>query len=434
MVIAFIGRQTRRQSVLTDLVRHTDRKHSTMNFFGGALLDTCIKARQIERRERAFKLLAIERLCKDSADWLPCARAIQTIKKIPSAQLMRLLDASVLSVWLEVTECLLTGRSTWFSENYIAWLEISKEQLVAEQIAYIESTASSLSAASEPLTKLQHNRLPSKFEISDDVSIDVWSKPLLANFSGMETMARLTDATKLEAYAVLLRAALVNINAYNSTIGDEIRILIREVVPCSPAAPNIYPSGTAVFTPSAVYLAHTEDIDIAAELLIHESGHLKFRILDAHTPILTVTDSNTRWNNHHWYSPWRDDPRSLMGIVHAIYVFVEVAYYHLYRVKSNITNHTSRQRLHTLVHQLHQARNNNPIDPLLSEHGRLLFNEIDHSLEILLSELKQLPPFEPTTPLYAERHKQWTTDAISGQQAAEQHYAWYRRNYMELIG
>ena len=405
-----------------------------MNFFGGALLDTCIKARHSARKERAFKLLAIERLCVALPDWMPCAHAIQTIKTVPSAELMRLLDASHFSVWLELTESLLTARPSWFSENYVAWRAISKEQLVAEQIDYIESAAGSLSGGSKPVATPAHDQRPSTIDITDDLAIDVWSKPLLANFSGMETMERLTDTSKLRKYAALLREALVNIHAYNSKIRDEISVLIREVVPCSPAAPDIYPSGTSVATPSAVYLAYAENVDIAAELLIHESGHLKFRVLDAQTPILTVTDPDARWNTHHWYSPWRDDPRSLMGILHAIYVFVEVANYHMYRVKLNIANHTSRRRLHTLVYQLQQARQNNPIDPLLTTDGRLLFNEIDHSLERLLSTIKQLPYFEPTIPLFAERHKQWATKATSCQQAAEEHTAWYRQHYTEVIG
>lgn len=405
-----------------------------MKFFGGALLDTCIKARHSARKERAFKLLAIERICVALPEWVRCVHAIQTIKTVPSSELMRMLDASHFSVWLELTESLLTAHPTWFSEKYIAWRAISKEQLVAEQIDYIESAAGSLSAGAKSVATLAHGQRPSTVVIADDLAIDVWSKPLLANFSGMETMERLTDTSKLRTYAALLREALVNIHAYNPKIRDEISVLIREVVPCSPAAPDIYPSGTSVATPSAVYLAYAENVDIAAELLIHESGHLKFRVLDAQTPILTVTDPDARWNTHRWYSPWRDDPRSLMGIVHAIYVFVEVANYHLYRVKLNITNLTSRRRLHTLVYQLHQARQNNPVDPLLTADGRLLFNEIDHSLERLLSTIKQLPYFEPTTPLYAERHKQWATETTSCQQAAEEHTAWYRQRYTEVIG
>jgi hypothetical protein len=403
-----------------------------VNFFGGALLDACINARQVARREKAFKLLAIERLSLSSDGWLRCASAIQTIKKIPSSQLMRLIDASSFSAWLELTESLLTSRLTWFSEQYSAWRAISREQLVAEQIEYIERMAYSMAGVSALQPKQPPVRQASRFEINADVAIDAWSKPLLANFSGMETMERLTDISKLVAFTDLMRLAFARIKTYNSKISDELQILVREVVPCCPAVPNIYPSGTSVFTPSAVYLAYTENVDIAAELLIHESGHLKFRVLDAQTPIVSVTDLKKRWSCHRWYSPWRDDPRSLMGIVHAIYVFIEVANYHLYRVKLDINNHTSRRRLHTLVYQLLEARKNNPIDPLLSEQGRLLFNEIDDSLGILVSALEELPQHEPTEPLYAERHKQWATSTLSCQQAANQHHAWYRKNYTEF--
>ena len=203
-------------------------------------------------------------------------------------------------------------------------------------------------------------------------------------------------------------------------------------MPCYPAISNTYPSGTSVLTPSAVYLAYTEDVDIAAELLIHESGHLKFRVLDAETPVLSVTDPKEQWGCQKWYSPWRDDQRSLMGVVHAIFVFIEVANFHLYRVKLDANNNTSLRRLLTLTYQLVEARSNNSIDPLLSAEGCRLFKEIDNSIEILVKAVKKLPQRMPVEPLHAERHKLWVSPTVSCKQAAEQHYAWYRENYSDL--
>jgi len=409
------------------------RDHTELKFFGGALLNSCINGRNIARRNRAFQLLAIERLILPSSDWGRCKKAIQTIKKYPSSQLMRFLDSSSLSAWLDLTTSLLTNRPTWYSEHYSVWREISREQLITEQIKYIESKADLLSSVSDFQAKCPTNLEPSQFEINADIGIDVWSKPLLANFVGMETMQRITDIPKLSSYAILLRVAFAHIKTYNSKINDELNILVREVVPCCPGIPNIYPSGTSVFTPSAVFIAYTEDVDIAAELLIHESGHLKLRVLDAETPILSVTDQKEQWSSHKWYSPWRDDPRSLMGVVHSIFVFIEVANYHLYRVKLDINNHTSHRRLLTLIYQLLEARKNNPIDSLLSEQGYMLFREIDDSLEILVSALKELPQLKSVEPLHVERHKLWKTPTVSCKQAAEQHFAWYSENYADLI-
>lgn len=410
----------------------TIRNHKKVKFFGGSLLNLCTNARNIARKKKAFQLLAIERLILPSSDWIRCKSAIQALKKTPSSQLMRFLDSSSLSAWLELTTSLLTDRPTWFSEQYIVWRAISREQLIAEQIEYIEDMTLSMSCSLDLNVKYLPYQKPSQFEINADISIDVWSKPLLANFDGMETMERITNISKLASFAVLLREALAHIKTYNSKISDELNILVREVVPCYPAISNTYPSGTSVLTPSAVYLAYTEDVDIAAELLIHESGHLKFRVLDAETPVLSVNDPKEQWGCQKWYSPWRDEPRSLMGVVHAIFVFIEVANFHLYRVKLDANNNTSLRRLLTLIYQLIEARSNNSIDPLLSAQGCRLFKEIDNSIETLVKAVKKLPQRMPVEPLHAERHKLWVSPTASCKQAAEQHFVWYRENYSDL--
>ena len=404
-----------------------------LNFFGGALLHICQKTKSAALKKNAFQLLAIDRLISSSSKWARCKNAIQTIKKIPYAQLASFLDTSSLSVWLEITISIVTNRHTWFTNQYILWRAISHDQLINEQIEYIENIAALMNGNTSLQNKQHILRFHAIVSINKNIYIDVWSKPLLADFLGMERMERITDSSKIDSFAAVLRKAITYIETFNLKINEEINTLVREVVPCNPEIPNVYPSGTCVHTPSAVYLAYTEDVDIAAELLIHETGHLKLRILDADSPILLVNDPKEQWDSCKWYSPWRDDPRSLMGVIHAIFVFIEVANYHLYRVKLNIDNRTSLRRFTTLVYQLIEARKNNPIDTYLSGRGRLLFEEIDHYLTIFCRAVKEIPQSELSKPLYAERHRLWVPTTFSSKQAALQHSEWYRAIYMDIL-
>jgi uncharacterized protein len=74
---------------------------------------------------------------------------------------------------------------------------------------------------------------------------------------------------------------------------------------------------------------------ILAEVLVHEFGHIfLFELLEIHGIFAEDAPKEAVY-----YSPWRPDPRPLLGVLHAVYTFVHIAEYYrrmLWRDPSNI--------------------------------------------------------------------------------------------------
>jgi hypothetical protein len=70
-----------------------------------------------------------------------------------------------------------------------------------------------------------------------------------------------------------------------------------------------------------IHGADIVDLENFIEIFTHEAGHLRLILLDWVGPQL-VLNSN---DDESFFSPWRSDPRPMMGIYHAHYVFTNVA-------------------------------------------------------------------------------------------------------------
>jgi HEXXH motif-containing protein len=155
-----------------------------------------------------------------------------------------------------------------------------------------------------------------------------------------------------------LAAAVERVEAYSAGLAAELTEVVSTVAPLRSPHDNVYPSGTCSICPRAIFITVAEEPDILAELLIHECGHDKLYLLQAEDPLLDPNVPGNGWDDARYYSPWKDAPRSLQGILHAAFVFTEVAGFWQWRLEHTAGEGTRRmaaRRLKTLCEQLRLA-------------------------------------------------------------------------------
>ncbi|MFE4369425.1 HEXXH motif-containing putative peptide modification protein [Streptomyces sp. NPDC056835] len=110
------------------------------------------------------------------------------------------------------------------------------------------------------------------------------------------------------------------IGAVCAPLAEELVGGLGVIVPVlSPDPSRVHVSGSFHEAPGLVALALGERM-ATAEALVHEYGHQK---LNAVLPLDPLIADDSGEAVH--YSPWRDDPRPLSGLLHAVYSFVSVA-------------------------------------------------------------------------------------------------------------
>lgn len=106
------------------------------------------------------------------------------------------------------------------------------------------------------------------------------------------------------------------IAAANPLLSSEIRTGVRTIVPVYSKNPEVHISATFKEAPGLMALSWTPDTPVLAEALVHEYHHGKLNTLLAADPLILGPTGEALY-----YSPWRPDPRPLLGVLHGAFVF-----------------------------------------------------------------------------------------------------------------
>jgi hypothetical protein len=99
-------------------------------------------------------------------------------------------------------------------------------------------------------------------------------------------------------------------------LGSEIDTSLQIIVPVRSQNPEVHVSATFREAPGLMALSWTPDTPVLTEALVHEYHHGKLNTLLAlDTLVAGPTEEAV------YYSPWRTDPRPLVGILHGAFVF-----------------------------------------------------------------------------------------------------------------
>lgn len=132
---------------------------------------------------------------------------------------------------------------------------------------------------------------------------------------------RSIDSSAAPELARCVARALELIEDVDGDLASAIREFIKWYAPLHTISPEVHQSFTERSLPGVIFLSPHADPVVLSEAIVHEYGHNCLNQFDAVFPLTAGPDPGL------YYSPWRSDPRPLMGLIHALYVFTDVLTY-----------------------------------------------------------------------------------------------------------
>jgi len=197
-----------------------------------------------------------------------------------------------------------------------------------------------------------------------------------------------TDTTEAIDLAQLIAKSFDLINTVSPDIASRILSMTKFFVPLIARDPTESHSLTSNRLIGVIFMSPSGDEIYGAEKIIHEFHHLELHMLmETHQFVKINSNENV------FYSPWRDDPRPIEGLLHALYVFSEV--YYFYRKAEDILSlkmHTERFRCRKsmLYHQIKLCLSQVP-DNILTPLGQSFINSIKNFIDKEKDDSIQLP-------------------------------------------
>jgi len=126
------------------------------------------------------------------------------------------------------------------------------------------------------------------------------------------------DITQAFELANKLPKCLDLIKVVNPELASRIMQLVKWLIPLSTSDPTTYHSFTSVNLLGVIFLSPSYSHIYLAEVIIHEFHHTELNILLETQQVFKKKSDELK---DEFYSPWRNDPRPLDGLLHALHVF-----------------------------------------------------------------------------------------------------------------
>ena len=115
-------------------------------------------------------------------------------------------------------------------------------------------------------------------------------------------------------------------------------------------------------------------VERLAENIVHEALHLQLSLVEAAEPLVVENQEETRL-----FSPWKNGPRTVHGILHGVYVFGNLRYFWNCAAASRPQFSTfAERRIEEIGCELAKV-DQLPTNPALSQMGQLLAKSLLHS-------------------------------------------------------
>lgn len=156
-----------------------------------------------------------------------------------------------------------------------------------------------------------------------------------------------------------LSEALKIVALADKSIYDKLSAGIDYVIPMGNHSGINHPSFSSALLKRTIFLSLdllNANVFEVAENMIHEFAHCELHIIQD-----TIKLTKGQNKNRLYYSPWRTDPRPLLGLFHGIYVFHQVAlfYWNCLQTSNQLIDDATfiKSRLVIITHQLGIALN-----------------------------------------------------------------------------
>lgn len=177
------------------------------------------------------------------------------------------------------------------------------------------------------------------------------------------------------------------IDSCSSLLASEIVMGVQSLVPVHSHAIDVHRSQTFREIPGLLVLSWMSDTSVIVEALVHEYHHHKLNALLNLDPIIVKGSPEAIY-----YSPWRDDPRPLSGILQGIYVFQAVLEFGHKMLKTDIPvlqEKRLQQRVYTAKKQLLTALKVLKTNAEFSLIGQALIEGIEKNIGRVEPEISQ---------------------------------------------
>lgn len=216
----------------------------------------------------------------------------------------------------------------------------------------------------------------------------------------------IADIHDHELYEAAVNKALHNIKTVDLELYKDINKLIKFIIPIEKKGININDTSISFSLEDyigLIFASYTSNSIWLSETIIHEYGHnLLSSIMDFY-PLIKDVKSNL------YYSPWRNDPRPLSGLLHGLFVFTYVVNFLDMCLKSSSFYGSGEfiiNRLNIHLYRLKAGFAQINSDTL-TDYGKLLFNIVQESFERIA---KQHIAYRPYPDNIIKHFQQWETD------------------------
>ena len=187
-----------------------------------------------------------------------------------------------------------------------------------------------------------------RIAISDTTSACILLAPNLSLLDPLSALACVPESSDVMPFRAMLGEALAWIASVDPDLSGQMERTIQWYVPIQTNDPSVHRSFTVDGLTGVTFLSESISYTLLAEAMVHEFYHTVLHIVGETENLFGSVDSNEKF-----YSPWRDDPRPLSGLLHAVYVFSGVVDFY-----ARALDHTRKPEPIDLVEQrlvkLHQ--------------------------------------------------------------------------------
>lgn len=221
---------------------------------------------------------------------------------------------------------------------------------------------------------------------------------------GMPTAVRLSPA-ELESWGEQLQEAWQILAERHPHRLETMAAAIRCLVPVQQVGLG-GASASSIDAPGAVALTKPASPLRLAATLVHESQHHRLATLHDLRPLYTTPPAQLR------YSPWRNDPRPLSGVLHGLMAFTGVADFW----SRERANPTAELEYAQLLRQLRSARITAATAPDLTSLGAAVVSALGTTIGTLPEETGRTDILRLADDLVAEHQAHWRLRSMAPHQ------------------
>jgi HEXXH motif-containing protein len=155
-----------------------------------------------------------------------------------------------------------------------------------------------------------------RIAISDATAARILLAPNLSLLDPLSALACVPASFDLTAFRTMLAEAVDWIAAVDPDVWHQMENTIKSYVPIQTNDASVHRSFTVDGLTGVMFLSESINYSLLAEAMVHEFYHTVLHIVGETEDMFGSVDPNEKF-----YSPWRDDPRPLSGLLHAVYVF-----------------------------------------------------------------------------------------------------------------